>query len=208
MPDKKSFISIFTLSHDMPAMDLSIGMAKGMNRRSKQKNSVSKFVKCYNHAHMKKLLAVVSMLAVMGGGCAAQTPSTTTPPAEGGTATQGKMSMAQFMTGSWKIKSMQMVGGQTQDVSSLGLTLSFDGAKMTGKVCNSMSGSYTVEDNLVKFGPVAQTKMFCEGLPGQVETAVTTGFKNNLTISKQGENLVLIGGAVLVLERQGASGTE
>jgi len=156
---------------------------------------------------MKKILASLSMIALLGAGCASSSPSPQAPtPAP--QAPTGKMSMAQFMTGSWKIKSMQMVGGNIQDVSSLGLTLNFDGTKMTGKVCNNMSGSYTVEDNLVKFGPVISTKMFCEGLPGQVESAVTTGFNNNLTISKQGENLVMIGGAVLVLERQGSTGTE
>lgn len=159
---------------------------------------------------MKKILVAVSMIALLGAGCALTPPATrdTLPADTENLKPAQKMSMAQFMTGSWKIKTMQMVGGQAQDVSSLGLTLSFDGSKMTGKVCNSMNGSYTVEDNLVKFGPVMSTKMFCEGLAGETEAALSTGFLNNLTISKQGENLVLMGGAVLVLERQGSTGTE
>lgn len=147
------------------------------------------------------------MLAVMGAGCAVQTPETTTPPVNGGATTEGKMSMGQFMTGSWKMKSMQLIGGQARDVSSLNLTVAFDGEKMSGKVCNSMNGPYTVEDNLVKFGAIVQTKMFCEGLPGEVETAFTSGFKTNYTITKQGENLVMQGAAVFVLERQGSTGT-
>jgi heat shock protein HslJ len=158
---------------------------------------------------MKKLFAIVSMVAVMGAGCAASSPASPSLPTDNGNLKPApKMSMAQFMTGSWKFKSMQMVGGQAQDVSSLNLTVNFDGEKMSGKVCNSMNGPYTVEDNLVKFGAIAQTKMFCEGLPGEVEAAFSSGFKNNYTISKQGDNLVMMGAAVFVLERQGASGTE
>jgi heat shock protein HslJ len=156
---------------------------------------------------MKKLLIAVSMVALMGAGCAASTPSPT-PNAEKPVAPEGKMSMGQFMTGSWKMKSIQMVGGQARDVSALGLTAKFDGEKMNGKICNTMNGPYTVEDNLVKFGAVMQTKMFCEGLPGEVESAFTSGFTTNYTISKQGENLVMQGAAVFVFERDGASGTE
>lgn len=156
---------------------------------------------------MKKLFVSLSMIALMGAGCMTSapekpaTPPTTNAPAP--EAPSGKMTMAGFMTGSWKIKSMQQPGGVVQDVSKLDLTLNFDGSKMTGKVCNSMNGSYTVSDNLVKFGPVMSTKMFCDGLPGQVESALETGFSNNITISKQDDNLVMTGGAVLVLERQG-----
>ena len=51
-----------------------------------------------------------------------------------------------------------------------------------------------------------QTKMFCEGLPGQVETAFTSGLTNNYTISKQGEGLVMQGAAVFVLERADGGG--
>lgn len=151
---------------------------------------------------MKKSLIALIAVALLGVGCA--TTSNQNPPAQ----PSGKMSMAQFMTGSWKIKSMQQPGGVVQDVSSLGLTLDFDGSKMIGKVCNNMSGSYTVEDNLVKFGPVVSTKMFCEGLAGDAETAFTTGINNNLTISKQGEDLAITGGAVFVLERQGSNRVE
>lgn len=157
---------------------------------------------------MKKLLAIVSMVAVMGAGCAAQTPSTTTPPA-GGTGTEGKMSMAQFMTGSWKIKSMQLIGGQARDVSSSDFMITFDGEKISGKICNSMNGPYTVEDNAVKFGAVAMTKMFCEGLPGEVEAAFAARLnEQGYTAGKSGENLTLVGSSAFVLERQGASGTE
>lgn len=84
----------------------------------------------------------------------------------------------------------------------LNLVVAFDGGQMDGKVCNNMSGPYSVEDNVVKFGPVAQTKMFCEGLPGEAETAFTSGLQGGYTITKQGEDLVMQGAAVFVLERQ------
>ncbi len=147
---------------------------------------------------MKKILSLVSCIALLGAGCVASTPPIEMPPTDTDTPS-GKMTMAQFMIGSWKIESMQLIGGQPRDVSSLDLTLSFDGERMQGRVCNSMSGPYTVEDNLVTFGPVAQTKMFCEGLPGEVESAFTSGLQTNYRIVKQGENLVMEGAAVFVL---------
>lgn len=167
--------------------------------RHRSKSWEKKFAKCYNPA-MKKLLVSISMIALLGAGCSGSAPSASAPEAQAPAPAQ-KMSTAQFLTGSWKIKSMQRVGGGAEDVASLGLALSFDGERMTGKVCNNMSGSYTVEDNLVKFGPVASTKMFCQGLPGEVETALSSGFASNYTIIKQGEDLVMQGAAVFVLER-------
>jgi len=136
-------------------------------------------------------------MSALGAGCATGNTPDTQPPAA------KKMSMAQFMNGSWKIKSMQQPGGNPEDVSMFDLTLSFDGERMTGKVCNNLNGTYTVEDNLVKFGPVMSTKMFCEGLQGEAETALNSGFTSNYTILKQDEFLVMQGPAVFVLERSG-----
>lgn len=144
---------------------------------------------------MKKLLLAISMFSVLGAGCAS------TPPAEQNPPVAEKMSMAQFMNGSWKIKSMQKAGGSPEDVSMFDLTLSFDGETMSGKVCNNMNGTYTIEDNLVKFGPVMSTKMFCEGMQGEVETALSSGFTSNYTVLKQEEYLVMQGPAVFVMER-------
>jgi heat shock protein HslJ len=141
---------------------------------------------------MKKLLIAVSMVALMGAGCAATSPTTPnpTPTPE---APAGKMSMAQFLTGSWKIKSMQRVGGPATDVSSLGLTVNFDGERVTGKVCNNLTGPYTVEDNKIKFGAVAMTKMFCEGLPGEVESAFAADLSDGMAVGADEESLVLTG---------------
>jgi heat shock protein HslJ len=72
---------------------------------------------------------------------------------------------------------------------------------MTGKVCNNMNGSYTVDDNKISFGPVVSTKMFCQGLPGDVESAFSAGLESGYTMTKQGEDLVLQGSAVFVLEK-------
>lgn len=145
----------------------------------------------------------MSLIALMGAGCAGSAPAPAAPPTD--TANQKptqKMSMGQFMMGQWKFKSMQRVGGQPVDVSALNLIVSFDGGQMDGKVCNNMSGPYSVEDNLVKFGPVAMTKMFCEGLPGEVETAFTSGLQGSYTITKQDEDLMMQGAAVFVLGRE------
>ncbi|GEM_PF-2303609 len=156
---------------------------------------------------MKKLFTAVALIALMGAGCTALNPVAPTP-APAGETPVGKMSMGQFLTGSWKIKSMQRIGGAALDISSSDFTLSFDGEKMSGKVCNVMNGPYTVEDNLLTFGPIAQTKMFCEGLPGEVEADFNLGFKGNYTLAKQNEDLVMQGASVFVLERQGSTSME
>lgn len=88
---------------------------------------------------------------------------------------------------------MQRVGGPATDVSSLGLTVNFDGERVTGKVCNNLTGPYTVEDNKIKFGAVAMTKMFCEGLPGEVESAFAADLSDGMAVGADEESLVLTG---------------
>lgn len=156
---------------------------------------------------MKKLFTLATILAVMGGGCVSQAPALIVPaPADGVPATETKVSMSQFMKDDWKIMKMQKVGGESQDLSDLNLTLSFDGKTMKGKVCNSMSGPYTVTDDFVKFGNIASTLMFCEGLPGKVETTLSAGFEKGYRVTKQGEGMIMQGAAMFVLERADAVG--
>ncbi|MCE9586255.1 META domain-containing protein [Candidatus Uhrbacteria bacterium] len=153
---------------------------------------------------MKKLLAAVSMIALMGAGCSASSPAPSPRPTDNGEPTTApKMSMGQFITGSWKIKSMQTVGGESQDVSGLGLTVRFDGERMQAKVCNLMGGKYTLKDDVMVFGPVESTLMFCEGKPGEVEVAFSNGLEKGYKMVKQGDNLVMQGAAVFVLQREG-----
>lgn len=92
-----------------------------------------------------------------------------------------------------------------KDVTEFNLTVSFDGSKMTGKVCNNMSGDYTIDENDVLVAPtVISTKMFCAGVMGEAESAFTgslaSGYKleyadNVLTMSSDD-------GVVLVFGRQ------
>jgi len=43
-------------------------------------------------------------------------------------------------------------------------TLTFKNGLFSAKTdCNSMSGSYSAKDGLITFGPIAMTKMYCEG---------------------------------------------
>jgi len=43
------------------------------------------------------------------------------------------------------------------------ITFSNSGTFSATTDCNSMSGSYTVTEDAISFGPIAQTKMYCEG---------------------------------------------
>ncbi len=155
------------------------------------------------------MLALASVIAIMGAGCSTQTikpiipvPVAPAPVAVGEVlAPDAKQSMAQFMKDSWKIMKIQKIGGESQDLSALNLTLDFDGKTMTGKVCNNLNGTYTVADNMVTFGPVVSTKMFCEGLPGEVESALSAGFEKGYRVTKQGEGMIVQGAATFELQR-------
>jgi heat shock protein HslJ len=52
-------------------------------------------------------------------------------------------------------------------------TISFSGdGTVTGNAgCNTFSGAYTVDGSNLTFGPLASTKMACEGAKGTLETA-------------------------------------
>lgn len=65
------------------------------------------------------------------------------------------------LDGTYRIK---VVGGD--DWSGKDLTLTFDSetGNLSGTTeCNQLSATYTVRDDRVEFGPVIQTKMYCEG---------------------------------------------
>lgn len=106
--------------------------------------------------------------------------------------------------GNWKIRSMKVAGESSKDVADLLLLVGFDGTKMNGKVCNSMSGDYMVSGIVLKAPMVISTKMFCEGDAGKAETAFTSGLSTGFEVTKEADgSLKLVNGqTTLVLERQ------
>ena len=98
---------------------------------------------------------------------------------------------------------MQTIGGPSQNVLGLGVSVRFDGERMQTKVCNIMNGKYTLNDDVMVFGPIESTLADCTGVPREVEDAFSNGLERGYKAVKQGDDLVLQGAAVFVLQREG-----
>jgi len=159
---------------------------------------------------MKKTLITLSLLLLVGAGCmgssSPSTPSSTTPPpaaggnlnnsAQGNAQDSGADTAATQVVGTWTFVSLKQPGVElAKDASGLGLTLSFgaDG-KLSAKVCNSMSGSYRiVEGNHLISTDVVATKMFCEGVSGEMESAFLADLAVGMGVARSGDTLLLNG---------------
>jgi len=67
------------------------------------------------------------------------------------------------LIGDWNLVSLNghsLVEGST-------ITASFDGLKITGSMCNSYFGDYTIDPDGLSFSNIGSTEMFCEGLMEQ-----------------------------------------
>ena len=106
--------------------------------------------------------------------------------------------------GNWKLRSVKTAGESTKNVSDLALLVGFDGTKMNGKVCNSMSGEYTVNGIVLKAPAIMSTKMFCAGDAGAAETAFTSGLSAGFEVVKEEDGSLKLtnGQTIVVLERQ------
>lgn len=70
--------------------------------------------------------------------------------------------------------------------------------------CNGFGGEYTVEDNVITFGPIISTKMFCEGPVGEQEATTLSVLSESATFDLDGDTLTISsadGSSVIVLER-------
>lgn len=144
----------------------------------------------------KRSLLVLSALALFGAGCWSKPASKPeVPPVD--------TSISGIIRGNWKIRSLKLPGEGVKDVSDLTLLVGFDGQNMNAKVCNSMSGAYTVNNIVLKAPQVMSTKMFCEGDAGKAETAFTSGLSSGFEVTAF-ENTITLkdGSAVFVLARE------
>lgn len=124
-------------------------------------------------------LAIATML--LGAGCA---PSTSqTPPAA--------VSMQDALLAQDWVMIAERSGTTMTDVASQGWTLSFQGGRISGRICNSMSGPYTLEGNRMTFGGVAMTKMFCTGQPGEIEADFSASLSDGFTVTIENDQLTL-----------------
>ncbi len=145
----------------------------------------------------KRSLLMLSAVALLGAGC-------WTSPAPTSTDETKPEGIAAELIGNWKIKSMKLTGQSVKEVSDLTLLVGFDGQRMNGKVCNSMSGDYTVNGIVLKAPMVMSTKMFCEGDAGKAETAFTSGLSTGfeVMVKEDGTLMLTNGQTVLVLIKE------
>ncbi len=164
---------------------------------------------------MKKTIITLSMLLLAGGGCMS---STTVQPdvdvnVDGGKANPdgaagggaGIEIDSRDPVGSWRLVSLKKPGVEEPVMAEFAATIEFtvEGG-FTGKICNNITGSYSVNGNQLTGTNVISTKMFCEGAPGEIEAAFLADVVVAMGVARTGESLVLNGptGNVYVFERQ------
>jgi heat shock protein HslJ len=59
--------------------------------------------------------------------------------------------------------------------------------------CNVMTGTWRMEGNEVRFGPIASTKRGCLGPPGELEKRVLAALGEGSRAVREGERLVIQG---------------
>lgn len=125
---------------------------------------------------MKHLLTIVIALAAVVFGAA---PATT----------------GLLPVGSWELSTVNGEAPQWDDLE-ITLVVGEDGNHVGGKAgCNSFSGAVNeVAENVVTFGPLAATQMFCAGDGSDAEQFFFTLFGESLTVSTTGDTLTLTSG--------------
>ena len=96
------------------------------------------------------------------------------------------------MIGAWRwISSVDMEGDSTAGSSEFVLTFTDDATVSVKTDCNSFGGAYDVApiDGSLSFGPMAGTKMFCEG---SRETEFVSELARVTSFAFEGETLVLV----------------
>ena len=72
----------------------------------------------------------------------------------------------------WTLVSITLDGASTEVPSDVGASLLLEDGQATGSSgCNQFISSYVTDGDLLSFGPIATTRMLCEGPGGDVESA-------------------------------------
>ncbi len=130
---------------------------------------------------MPRFTIILSLLLLVGAGCFSK-PST--PPLT--------EEISVSIDGSWELQTFAAPGKTSQDVSNLGATLNIEeNARLSAKICNSMSGQYDINAGELKVETLISTKIFCAGLTGEIETAFSQGLASGMTTELTGDTLVL-----------------
>jgi heat shock protein HslJ len=134
---------------------------------------------------MKRILIVLFALLVLTA-CSANSPES--------------------IQGQWQLVSHGPASGQAGAAPDVDASIEFgaDG-QLSGNVgCNGFGGEYTVEGNVINFGPIISTKMFCDGPVGEQEATTLAVLSESATFSLEGDTLTITsadGNSAIVLER-------
>ncbi|SOB87521.1 META domain-containing protein [Sphingomonas guangdongensis] len=112
----------------------------------------------------------------------------------GGAATE----VAGLEGGKWRIT---QVNGRAL-APTVAATLSFTDGALTGKVCNTLRGSYTLARGILTTAPIAATRMMCPPASMAAERAVISALGQKLYVHQGTDGLVLSDGETsLTLKR-------
>src|SRR5690606_13499896 len=75
----------------------------------------------------------------------------------------------------WQVESLYLSGDAVSSVpagATASLTFEEDGTLLVDGGCNRGRGTWVVEGDTLQIGPVAMTRKFCDGAPGELEAHV------------------------------------
>ena len=108
--------------------------------------------------------------------------------------------------GKWKLVSHGSASSQIPAAPDVDTSIEFLDGQLNGNVgCNGFGGEYEVDGDVIKFGPVMSTMMFCEGPVGDQEMATVAVFQGSASYVLDGDTLTITsadGNSVIVLARK------
>ena len=143
-------------------------------------------------------VAVIAVIAVAGACTSAASPSGAGAGAGGSASAQ--LTNPDLVGTEWVLGDLP--GQVLADVRPT-ISLSGDGTVQGNAGCNTFSGSYTVDGSNLTFGPLASTKMACEGAKGTLETAFLGAIQATTTyeITDTGELKLTSGATTLTFTK-------
>ena len=88
--------------------------------------------------------------------------------------------------GTWSI-----ITYNNQEISKSSYTMQIDGNRISGKICNSFGGDFTVNDNLLKTSKMMGTLMACSPNVMEIEGGIMTALNSGVIVTMDGKNLTM-----------------
>src|SRR5262245_33925765 len=147
---------------------------------------------------MRNTVGLIAAIAVMAFGAAACT-SAASPSAGGagaGASATAPLTNPDLVGTEWILGDLP--GQALEDVRPT-ISFSGDGTVEGNAGCNTFSGTYTVDGTNLTFGPLATTRMACEGAKGTVETAYLAAVQATTTYEITDAGELKLGGGPTTL---------